>query len=51
MANCDYSPIEPLPGMVQEVIKSKLVEAFVSQKIVTTIKVDWQGRIEIKVKS
>lgn len=48
MPNSDYSPVDHLPGATQEYIKTNLAKAFVSLKIVTAIKIDWHGRIEIK---
>ena len=48
MTNFDYSPIDPLPGMIQEYFKDSLAEAFVRPEIITAIEVDWHGRIQIK---
>jgi hypothetical protein len=48
MTNFDYSPIDPLPGMIQEYFKDSLAAAFVRPEIITAIEVDWHGRIQIK---
>jgi len=48
MTHFDYSPVDPLPGMVQEYLKDTLAEAFVRPEIITAIEVDWHGRIQIK---
>jgi len=49
--NTDYSPVEPLPGLVQKCIKANLAGAFASKEIVTAVEIDWHGRIEIKKQS
>ena len=49
--NTDYSPVEPLPGLVQAYIKSDLAGAFASKEIVTAVEIDWHGRIEVKKQS
>ena len=48
MTDLDYSPVDPLPSMVQNFIKVNLAEAFVSQNVITAIEIDWHGRIEIR---
>lgn len=48
MPDSDYSPVDYLPCAAQEYIKANLAKAFASLKIVTAVKIDWHGRIEIK---
>lgn len=48
MNSFDYSPVDPLPSLVQKYIKTSLAKAFISQEIVTAIEIDWHGRIEIR---
>jgi hypothetical protein len=48
MTYFDYSPVDTLPGMVQEYLKGILAEAFVRPEIITAIEVDWHGRIQVK---
>jgi len=51
VSNTDYSPVEPLPGLVQKCIKANLAKAFASKEIVIAVEIDWHGRIEIKKQS
>jgi hypothetical protein len=51
MTDSDYSPVNPLPGLVQEYIKANLTEAVISQNIITAIDIDWHGRVEIRKQS
>lgn len=48
MTYFDYSPVNPLPGIIQEYFKSTLAKAFACPEIITAIDVDWHGRIQIK---
>ncbi len=40
MPNSDYSPVEPLPGLVQECIKAKLASTFALKEIVTALDIE-----------
>ncbi len=48
MTDSDYPPVDHLPSVAQEYIRTNLAKAFVSLEIVVAIKIDWYGRIEIK---
>jgi len=48
--NSDYSPVEPLPSLVQKCIKANLAGAFASKEIVTALEIDWHGRVQIELK-
>ncbi|MDD5011983.1 MAG: hypothetical protein PHQ00_07665, partial [Phycisphaerae bacterium] len=51
MTSSDYSPVGPLPSLLQEYTKIGLAKAFISQEIVTVIEIDWYGRVKIKKQS
>ncbi len=51
MNDFDLSPVDPLPGTMQSLIKSDLAKAFVSANIITAIEIDSYGRIEIKAQT
>jgi len=44
----EQSPVDKLSGLEQEFLKAELVKSFVSERVVTEVKIDWYGHLEIK---